>query len=315
MAPKRTINRRKVNGKPKASAVRKNQVLRIPSEENGADFKGHVHMLVDPCGSPITRSIYSGQSGVVTRHTVSGTISPGANLAHVLWLSPGGFRDSNSSFATDATTYTPGYGAALVPGYSFLTGVTSKARCVSACLRVYWSGPELNRAGNIAYGCVTGGSYAAVPGTTAAQMYNLLPKKSRVPDGAFEVRWNPADEDEDYTNPLLGVDPNDINERNSLMFVFTGLANASFSYTYTTNIEWIPKPTSGQPAPPTIRQSTPAAVPKINNVLNKMKRGAENFNTMATDVATTASSMYAAGATGYNLMTGLRAMGSMALTL
>lgn len=306
---------RNVAGKARKAGGRKPQALRLPGDEQGADFKGHINMLIDPCGAPISRSIYSGQSGVITRHSISGTITPGANLAHVMWLSPGAFRDSSVNLASDLTAYTPSFGNGLVPGYSFLNGVTSKARCVSACLRVYWSGPELNRAGNIAYGCVTGGSYTATPGTTAAQMYNLLPKKSRVPDGAFEVRWNPADADEEYSNPDIAISPDDVNERNSLMFVFTGLANASFSYTYTTNIEWIPKPTSGQPAPPTIRQSTPAAVPKINNVLNKMRRGAENFNTMATDAATAASSVYAAGANGYRLLTGLRTMGTLALTL
>lgn len=304
--------------KKKTKPVKSKRVT--ASAENGGfdvydvNIRQHVNMIMDPCGSPLTRSAYSGQSGVLTRHTINLTQATGANAASVFVVSPGGFRNFATSTLTDTTTFLPSYGNSFVPGITYLGGVASYVRCVAACMRIHWSGTELNRAGSVAYGTVTG-SQIPTENTTVSQIYTMLNKKTRTPDGVFEVRWNPADEDESYAPTSLAVPTSDFNDRTMLAFAYTGPASATFAVNITCIYEWLPLLSAGQPAPPTVRASTPAAVPRINNILNKVRRGAESFSTMATDSATAMSALYAAGSNGYKLLTGARAMGAAALAV
>lgn len=302
--------------KSKPAKVKKTKATR----ENGGfdvydvNIRQHINMIVDPCGSPLTRSAYSGQSGVLTRHTIQLNQNLGANAASAFVVSPGGFRNFAVSALTDTTSFLPAYGNSFVPGITYLTGIASQVRCVAACMRVHWSGTELNRAGSVAYGTVSGGQIPTA-NTTVSEIFTMLAKKTRTPDGVFEVKWNPSEEDEGYAPTALATPSYDFNDRTMMAFAYTGPTAATFAISITCIYEWLPLLTAGQPAPPTVRSSTPAAVPRINNILNKMKRGAESFNTMAVDAATTMSSMYAAGSSGYRLLTGAKAMGTAALAI
>lgn len=289
---------------------KKKGVRREQTEGLEQGLGNHVKMVIDPCAAPLTQSVYAGQRGIVQRFSSTWQFGTGTGNTVVHALSPGGFRELFSVPATSSTSFTPAYvqNAGSFPGSTFLSSNSSGARCISSCMRVNWSGTELNRAGSLAIGVISGSSIFNGVATTGDQIYNLLQKKMRVPDGVVEIRWNPSEADEAYQEPQITAPAENFNDKHMMCLCYIGQPGATFSITTTTVYEWLPLTNTGQPAPPTTVPTVPSAVPKINNILHRMHSGASTFNTMATDAATAMSSMYAAGASGYKLLTGTRAM-------
>lgn len=263
-------------------------------------------MIIDPCSAAITRSCYSGFSGIITRHVTSGVYSGGASdRAAMFLLHPGCLRAFAVTALSQDTAVNVSYVTGGVPGFTFLNGVAGQSRCVAACMRITWVGTELNRQGEFAMGCVPAGVTPSAA-TTIQTVHSALPVKKRVPDGAIEIRWNPSEEDESYEQVANAVGES-FNEKNQMALTYIGGTGFSFSYVYTCIYEWTPRADSGQPAPTTVRQSSPAAVSTINNILAKITGGAHNFSVTAEHATQTLTSLYNAGQVGAKLIAGIMA--------
>lgn len=296
------------NAKRRKPKGRGKPTLRGESVEEG--LHGHLKMVMDPCASLLTQSAYAGQRGIVQRFSSTWGVNTGLDNSVVYGFSPGGMREFFFQ-GSNATLFTPTFTQSTnMPGIGFLNSNASQARCVSACIRLNWSGSELNRSGSLAIGTVSGGQINTLPvlSNSCDRIYNMLQKKMRVPDGVVEIKWNPSTPDEVYQEPALTASAENFNDKTMMVFCSIGLPAATFTVTTTVIYEWVPTNNVGQPAPPTTATTVPAAVPKINNLLHKIHSGADTFNTSVTDAATAMSAMYAAGANGYKLITGARAM-------
>lgn len=272
-----------------------------------AGFQGHMSMVVDPCSSMLTKSIYSGTPGVVTRHTTSGQLSANAgDQTLVLVYYPGAFKAYFASLVSGSTVITLTPATSGVPGYSFLNNTSSQARVVGSCLQIHWNGTEMARAGTVGYGVIQAG---LIPGTPITQdmLFTLCPHKTRVVPGELEVVWNPAAEDESYA-PCDGTTVENFNDRNAIIFTYQGPAGAVFGWSMTTIYEWQPRVNQGQPAPPSVRSSLPAAVPHINNTLSRIKDWGHGAAHMAANAAAATSAVYSGATNTYKLLKGVSGM-------
>lgn len=277
-------------------------------------FNGHINMVIDPCAAPIGRSVYSGASGLVTRHVSTGALNGGTNVAMILGLVPGGYRTITAATLTGGTALSPTYSVTNVPGYSFLNSTTSQSRVIGACIQIHWNGTEFNRGGSVAYGCIQASGVNAAS-TTIDNIYRMLPHKRRVVAGDLEIKWNPSAEDESYDVCDAASTVSNFNDRNGLYFAYQGPANGEFGYTLTTVVEWLPKVGMDSPAPPTIRESLPAAVPHINNFLSKLEHFGDGAFDMSSKVAHAASAVYAGATNSYKTVKGLTRMFETGLSL
>lgn len=276
---------------------------------NDAAFIGHMRMVMDPCAAPAVGTVYSGASGVVTRHVSTGLLAGGASdQALSIVYAPSVYRICIANTLTGGVSYTPGYTTSGVPGYAFLNSVSRQSRVIGACLEIHWNGTELNRGGSIAYGVMQLSQYPGGSATTVDQLYGLLPHKTRVTPGSLQIRWNPAEEDESYDRCDAAVDVANNLDRNGLFFAYQGPPGGAFGYTLTTLYEWVPALGQGQPAPPTVRVSQPAAVSRINSVLAKVEHWGDAASTLASGMATASSAVYSGANNVYKVAKGVGRM-------
>lgn len=265
----------------------------------------HINMLMDPCGAPLTKSVYGGAAGVITRHSTSGQIVTTTEQAAFFGWVPGAFRTVFAQTATGGTAGAFNYTAGNVPGYNFLNSTSQQARIVGACLQFHWNGSESSRAGSIAVGCVPASSVkAGVATSTIDQVFAVLGAKSRIPAGEVEIKWNPANEDESYSPCDSAITVDAFDDRNALYFAYEGPGGAALAWTLTCVVEWTPRINNGQPAAPTIRRSEPSAVSSINNFLHSVGHTADNLEKTAVNAMSTVRSVYNATSTGYRLLKG-----------
>lgn len=275
------------------------------SSDISAEFHGHMRMVMDPCAAPATCSVYSGASGVVTRHVRTGQLSGavGDQALSFAW-GPSIYRVCEANTANGGTVYAPGYTAIGVPGYDFLNSVTAQSRVIGACLRIHWNGTELSRAGSVAYGCMQLSQYPGGVNTTVDNLFQMLPNKTRVVPGELEIRWNPVNEDESYEQCDSSVTVTNNQDRNGLFFAYQGPAGAAFGYTLTVLYEWVPALGQGQPSPPTVRKSLPAAVSHINSALSRIKHWGDGAHDLASQLATATTAVYNSANTTYKVVKG-----------
>lgn len=295
-------------GRPKTKNKRRKGGRRTGGNAGNSVFDGHMHMVIDPCAAPLSRTIYSGATGIVTRHVSTGQLAGGgSDQALMMGYVPSGYRMVTGSALVGSTAFTPSYTTINVPGYNFLLNTSAQSRVVGACLQIHWNGTEMNRGGTVAYGCFQASGVPAVA-TTIDNIFALCPRRTRVVPGELEIRWNPTDEDESYSPCDGAITVDNFNDRNGLYFAFQGPTGAAFGYTLTVLVEWLPKIAQGQPAPPTVRSTIASPVVHINSTLSRIKHWGHGAADVASNVAAATSAVYSGVENTYKLIKGVGKM-------
>lgn len=230
----------------------------------------HINMIIDPCAAPLTETAYTGQSGTIQRFVTTGVLNSTTQTAGYIVVVPGGFRISDAVQAGGGTSFTAGYGAANIPGYTFLNGSASGVRVVGACIQLHWNSSEATRGGTIACGTIPASSWQGGATVTIDSLVSVLPRKERVPSGECEIVWNPSQQDMNYERMDGAVSQTDFDDKNAMAFCYLGPAGFSIFYTITVIYEWTPKAGLGQPAHPTLHRSILDPIGQLNTTLVKM---------------------------------------------
>lgn len=234
---KRGGNRQIVVVEPQQATRRARQ--RVAQMKAGLDAAAAqwARLLSDPCNAPLVHPIYPGaDGGALIRVEAEYTWFAGAGETSgcLFWLPghPGtdsmrGFGAVNSATATGAIDVSP-----QAPGYTWLRANSTNARCVAACMQVFWPGTELNRGGFVAGGNLAGGVFTDILGGTAVlsadMVRTMVPNRSRVPEGCFEVRWVPSAGDFQWVDPSESTTVGgNINSKSALCLSASGLPAAT----------------------------------------------------------------------------------------
>jgi len=170
-------------------------------------------LLDDPCNAPLAPSCFPGLTSGMLYRTKT-VVSPGtAAVDSMLYFVPAGSLTSPAlniqygSTNTGNTTIATKYGAAItgLPQYG-------ERRCVAACIRVMYTGTELNRGGIIYTHLTTNAPF--YDGTEAGTAGPISPVSTyastsqtsyRLGETRHEVRWVPNFEDGRFTNDTVGA--------------------------------------------------------------------------------------------------------------
>lgn len=221
-----------------------------------ADAMRYLALLADPCNATLVSPVYAGEGSglfVRTKNMFSvgssatdclvqfcpSMISMNANSVST-YESPVLWASSNATGTSLANIYGEAISRALFGSITGPTmGLAGTARCVAACVKVHYTGSELNRAGIVYAGLQTSPPFAAVGGTigTAGQYGSSLPQIDRLGTRVHEYRWVPSFADEGFVN-LFNSEVNapsntTINGGNALMVAVVGAPQGSLMFEVT----------------------------------------------------------------------------------
>lgn len=268
MAKKKIV--RKNRNPAAAAAVRLRQGL-------DAQAMAWAALLADPCNGPLAHPIYPGADGgalvrVENEFSAFGSGTDTGGL--MLWLPghPGTDSLKLSGFTNTSTPAVLGDISSGSSGYTYLRTNATNARCVAACMQVFWAGTELNRQGFVAGGCLAGGIFtdASAAVLSPDNVRPLLPNRARMPDGCFEIRWAPAAGD------TLWVDPSEastvganINNKTCLGLAVSGIAGVGVRIRLVAVYEYVPKYNLGLVSPYNSRALSRSSLDDVINFLDR----------------------------------------------
>lgn len=259
--------------KPSPTARRLQGVL----DKGAADW---LRLMEDPCNAPLVRGCFPGLGGGMlfrTRHevgvgaaAVDSTIffHPAGNTSGTYY--PIQWASSNTSGAAPTTRYGMQITGAWASG--------SQVRCVAACIKVRYTGSELNRAGIVGHIMTNDPPFLdGTPGGTAGVVPNCFLLRAsaqtvyRLGEAAHEVRWLPANEDGNFIEDPIAT----YNTGNAVGFAVTGAAPGSIYYEVTAVWEVVP---------PVATNMVPSlTAPPSSNTVNDVLRAIGNVGKWATD--------------------------------
>lgn len=298
--PKAKQLKTKAGGKGNGTSrnIKRRRGKKSPSGGAGTDglLRGAINMVLDPCGSQLLPSAYSGQTGIVQRFSLTTTYTTTNPYRVITWV-PGRFRSWEASVLTGSTSTTVSLGSA-VPGAAFLTANSSSARVLGACIDVAYLGKELDRSGFVAVGVVPSGTAGGGALITPDSLTSRLAAKGRVPPTDFSVKWYPSDADNEYVNIADGTPGGeDFSNANAIMMTTSGMpTGAQLMVTYTCIVEWNPKQDTGTIVNTLSAPSVPDAVSRINTNLHRLGRWWTNIGDVSKQIKTTYNAVYS-GAT------------------
>lgn len=165
------------------------------------DAAQYAALLANPIGANLVHPIYAGGDGGYLFRADSTFVvgyEAGATCGYAQWT-PGAVGPTgsdivygSSTLANAAVTATNIGGANGSPGYTFLTGNSSGARVVAACMQLAYVGSEQTRAGRIHYGQTTGGLIDAGDTPTVDGVAGSLPNWERTPQDVIQLNLRPG---------------------------------------------------------------------------------------------------------------------------
>lgn len=212
-----------------------------------------ISLMADPCNAPLVEPCYGGTgTGYLSR--VRDYIYPNASAVDFLIeFTPN--SPSTETFRSGwAATSGGSLGTAAAQGIGGLMGnvnVVGRKRCVAACMKVIYTGPELDRKGLVA-GTLDSGSTLLVAEAiagSAAQWLVGMPHTARMGSEKHEFLWVPGDGDQNF-RVTQGGEEYLTNEANgsSLQIVVSGAPAGTFIVECTSCWEWQPNEESSAPA-------------------------------------------------------------------
>lgn len=306
---KPTQQKRAVMSGPKRQVRRANRTSTLTVDE-----ARYAALLHDPCTAPLTRPVYSttgsgflqrmesdfsiGKSGTSTAGSfvwVPGMFNSGAGGSTVTTSSINGAfylgtTGTGAAPADDGTlcSWYNFYGANM-PGNVFLATNAGVARCVAACMQVYWPGSELNRQGFVSV--FRGSADDVRPFATDVSVANLRaasPYVCRIPQDKLEVKWQPDQADTRFvsTTPTVGANVSHIQSGPAAIGVtWAGLpADTGVRIRLVAVYEWQPRTNAASG----IVMDGGSAVPThgdLGNVIGYLQRNSAWFITKGMEVA------------------------------
>lgn len=199
----------------------------------------YARLLADPCNAPLVHPVYAGgEGGILIRFETDFIVFNGAtDTCGVLSWTPGAIGINGGSAVNllasgavnSATAVTPAYQVVYSsPGCAFLPNNAAAARCVAACMQVYWPGSESNRAGIVFAGNAAARNITnAASSATADWVGNVCSFSSRMPNDHIEVRWRPTDADQMLIDPRTVTPDPEFARRNALVLAVKGIPNTT----------------------------------------------------------------------------------------
>lgn len=200
-------------GKKKAA---KSKVARLGRKGNRAMQSGldgpamaARQLLEDPCGARLVHPVYSGTgSGYLLRTRQRLPLT--TNLDWLVEFTPSlaGYSFRFAGTTTPGAAY--GNGNNIGPPSFLDIGVVKSYRCVAACLKVFYTGTELARQGEVALGLksdynINPSAPSTPAGLTYTQIATTSPKVVRLGESTMEVRWAPSLNDESFVEPASSL--------------------------------------------------------------------------------------------------------------
>lgn len=213
-----------------------------------------ISLLADPCNAPLVEPCYGGTgTGYLSR--VRDYVYPNASAVDfLLEFTP--FFDSNSTFRSGWSATSGGAlgtaGAQALGGLMGNINVVGRKRCVAACVKVIYTGAELERKGLVA-GTLDSGITLFTAETingNAPQWLVGMPHTARMGSEKHEFLWVPGDGDQNFRICNSTGEEVTTNENNgsSLQIVISGAPAGSFILECTSCWEWQPNEESNAPA-------------------------------------------------------------------
>lgn len=246
-------------------------------------------LLDDPCNAPLVPGCFPGiASGMLYRtRTVQGFGVGGtdASMAAMVFFHP-------AYGGTAGGTYCPLQWASVnaadgIPNTKYGTTIGGipqygQYRCVAACMKLRYTGSELNRAGIVGHVITNDPPFTAgTPGGTASSDLATVSAylqgcqtTYRLGEANHEVRWAPAFEDGEFQENTPGIG-NLLRTGNAIGFVITGYPKGTVYAELTAVWEVIPDTGSGL--------VPPVMVPSSNNTVNQVLRTIGDIGRWATD--------------------------------
>lgn len=251
------------------------------------DALRYLALLADPCNASLVAPTYAGEgSGLFLR--TKNMFSPGASAVDATIQFCPAFMTTNTAvqggvspilFASVNTTSTnPAniYGAAIAPtifgsNNPAYTGIAGTARCLAACVKVHYTGSELNRAGLVFAGLQSTVVFQGAQTQTcpsAGAVGSCLPQIDRLGSRVHEYRWVPSFADEAFVStfddgsPLVNATPT---IGNSLIVSLTGFPAGSVMFEVVSCWEY--NVSMLQPAGIVSTASVPKSPSTLNDVL------------------------------------------------
>lgn len=226
-------------------------------QKNGAASKldaagmAYANLLMDPCNKALVHPTYFGtDTGYIGRYAsnISVCSTVGSTAGSVFWL-PGTLDTTGGGLVameavTSGTSVVVTPIGNLAPGYNFLVPSSTVTRCVAACMKVTWTGPELDRKGLIAFGSFGGSTIGTGSAISADPLMTSSQHTMRTPGDTVEFKWRPGSGDEAF-NPdsTTGVTAEERGRHNGICFTYKGLPstyNNYFNIEMIAVYEWVP---------------------------------------------------------------------------
>lgn len=239
-----------------------------------------LRLLEDPCNAPLVRGCFPGLSGGMLFRTRNEVGVGSLAVDSVLMFHPGGgptgtyypiqWASSNATGASPATRY----GVQVTGAWS----AGSQVRCVAACVKVRYTGKEVDRAGIVGHIMTNDPPFLdGTPAGVASTVPNCFALRAsaqtvyRLGEAAHEVRWLPTFEDGSFIeDPIVTY-----NTGNAVGFVVTGATAGTIYYEVTA--VWEVVPNTGTNVMPSM------APPPSNSTVNDVLRAIGDVGKWATD--------------------------------
>lgn len=240
---KTTRKQPRSQGLPKAKGKRMMQNVSRVSQ--GLDLAGrrYLALLEDPCAADLVPPTYGGTGSGYLMRTKQLIIPAATAVDGLLEYTPGWAQQC----ARLSTVTTTGNNLTTVSGTvapSQLTAIADQFRAVAACIKIYYTGSELARAGMI-FGTLIDAPSISPTETLACPTlgYSLNAARFvRLGSEMHEFRWCPNEEDQTFVSLSTSASPGyDQVYGSTLQVGFVGVPAGSVSFEITTVWEWQPK--------------------------------------------------------------------------
>lgn len=193
---------KKPNRKAAPARKRPKKGSKKPPMSGGLDenVRKWLRLMHDPCAAALTPPCYGGTgSGYLTR-TRDIITPPATAVDFLVEFTPS--ADTSSTYRYGYATATGGTlgtaSAQQAGGLIANKGVVGRQRCVAACLKVIYTGTELNRSGLVSSTIDSGMSLIPAEGIAGtAQLWSTgMPRTARMGAERHEILWVPGDDDQ-----------------------------------------------------------------------------------------------------------------------
>lgn len=237
-----------------ANKARKVRAVRPGLRMDGAAAK-YAALLADPCnGDLVSGPFGDGTGGMVCRFEKEYVInnSP-TDTASVFLFHPQtglvAWQTTPLVSDTDTISLSVPAGSASHVGQTFLSANAGWARCIAACVQVYYPGSELSRAGVVSLG-----RYPAEIATDQTMSVSMLRTQAnyvmRTPSDVAEIVWRPTEFDLTGREPVpvASYSASNMSATNTTCLAVTGAGlpvSTGLRVRVVAVFEWQPDPLSG----------------------------------------------------------------------